>query len=878
MAYIRFKTNSEPPTPPSGYVYHWYDDVAGVEKYKTPNGLVHTSLAATVAIGSTTTLPAGSPATVVNVGDESAAVLNFGVPQGVQGVQGIQGIKGDTGAGVASGGTAGQSLVKNSGTNYDTTWADRAEYLSAGPLVVPTYVDNGGGSFTANALDVALYDNATFQGVPKKYSLAPITETLTDQAMNYVVADYNGGSPILRVTTDVNEITESSIVPVLSVFRDGSYPLEVQNWDRLGRGLANKLHQSIVKTQRYRRQSGLTLAEYNNGGTYRYVTCGSGIIWVGAVRYDLLATDSRTDTSPDGIIYFARTGGSWVQSTVRQYNNTQYSDGTNTQTLNNNEYGVCWLYRGVEDPKHLYMVLGNGSYTLQQAIASQQPASLPAKITSHGLLVGRVIVQKNANTATQVDSAFETVFSQTAPSVHNDLAGLQGGTSGEYYHLTSAQASKATAIGTMQAITGEPSGFTDPANVVVSYDPAARTVTLTGNVAAYYRGEVIPALVSGYVSPAHDSANNNYFLWYNGSTILWTTSPWDFSAVPIAFVKKGAMTVCLRETHGLMQWQSHKEAHETIGTYLKPSGGGGDIAGYTPNSTTATNRRPTIAATTLCDEDLESTLDALSTNAYTWMYLSSANTTNMSVDNTEIISLSGNQPYYNQWNGSAWVQTLFGNNNYAKIFVVAIPTSTDTTTKKYRYAFIQPQTVSNALSDITALTPNTVSLGDFLSVIPEFTFIGEIVVQYTSSNWVIVSSAKITGTRFNQTATASSAPKKYMTAVLTRSTTAVPAATWLTNNGTAAPASNLLGFYVPLSNARIINISVQQTTTVNAAIIIQQHLNGATGTTISSFSTGAVKTYTAQTSIPVTTGYQLSAQINTAATSYPTVTLLIEGN
>lgn len=38
--------------------------------------------AATVAVGETTTLPAGSPASVENVGTDAAAVLNFGIPQG----------------------------------------------------------------------------------------------------------------------------------------------------------------------------------------------------------------------------------------------------------------------------------------------------------------------------------------------------------------------------------------------------------------------------------------------------------------------------------------------------------------------------------------------------------------------------------------------------------------------------------------------------------------------------------------------------------------------------------------------------------------------------------------------------------------------------
>jgi len=47
--------------------------------------------AATVSVGLTTTLPAGSPAAVNNTGTPQAAVLNFAIPQGIQGVQGPQG-------------------------------------------------------------------------------------------------------------------------------------------------------------------------------------------------------------------------------------------------------------------------------------------------------------------------------------------------------------------------------------------------------------------------------------------------------------------------------------------------------------------------------------------------------------------------------------------------------------------------------------------------------------------------------------------------------------------------------------------------------------------------------------------------------------------
>lgn len=41
--------------------------------------------AATIAVGTVTTLPAGSSATITNQGDENDAILQFGIPQGIQG-------------------------------------------------------------------------------------------------------------------------------------------------------------------------------------------------------------------------------------------------------------------------------------------------------------------------------------------------------------------------------------------------------------------------------------------------------------------------------------------------------------------------------------------------------------------------------------------------------------------------------------------------------------------------------------------------------------------------------------------------------------------------------------------------------------------------
>lgn len=54
-----------------------------------------------VEVGTTTTLPAGSDATVENVGTPNHLVLDFGIPHGIQGEKGDKGDKGDTGNGIS---------------------------------------------------------------------------------------------------------------------------------------------------------------------------------------------------------------------------------------------------------------------------------------------------------------------------------------------------------------------------------------------------------------------------------------------------------------------------------------------------------------------------------------------------------------------------------------------------------------------------------------------------------------------------------------------------------------------------------------------------------------------------------------------------------
>ena len=284
--------------------------------------------------------------------------------------------------------------------------------LFNGACTIPTILDNGNGTITVGDGEYHLSTRTDGKGT-QSYVITGGIFSLTDNTTNYLVADYNSGTPILKVITDVNLINETTVVPVYTAYRTGN-TLHFQNWDALGVALANKVHQSIVKTQRYRRESGLGISEVAT----RYLSVGNGRVWVGAVPVTIDAVTTNTDN----LRLYYHSGGVWTLSLQTQYNNTQYDNGTDLVTLTANRYAVNWIFRGVESQKHLYVVLGRGDYTLAQAQEAVLPA-IPAIISSHAVLIGKLIVQRDATTATSIQSAFDVQFATATPNAHNDLTG-----------------------------------------------------------------------------------------------------------------------------------------------------------------------------------------------------------------------------------------------------------------------------------------------------------------------------------------------------------------------------------------------------------------------------------------------------------------------
>ena len=275
---------------------------------------------------------------------------------------------------------------------------------SAGFYTNNGYTNNGDGTVSIPENTVLLYDNSSNSGNPLTFTLAPSTFDIVEVQTNYIVADYNSGVPIYRVTLDVNEINESDIIPYLTVFRSGA-ETSIISWDNLAKGLVNKIHHRLVKTNRFEFE---TLATPQiSEGVGQSIIISDCIVWNGANRSVLDPLNSTVDS----LMFWYHDTGGWTKTQVTSYNNQYYDNGADLVLVNPNRFVVNWVYRGICDCNKFAYVLDNQSYsTITNAAYSAPRTDLPENLVTQATLVGRIIVERGATTASKVDSGLERDF------------------------------------------------------------------------------------------------------------------------------------------------------------------------------------------------------------------------------------------------------------------------------------------------------------------------------------------------------------------------------------------------------------------------------------------------------------------------------------
>jgi len=303
------------------------------------------------------------------------------------------------------------------------------------------WTDNVNGTITLPTVDVVLYDDQNWTGSATRYTVTGATTgtgltNLTDETINYIYIDYNTGSPQWVVTTSEPDYNRSDRAKYVTLYRAGNF-LHILDWEFEGSGLANKLLQKSYEIKRFERATGLAIS--TGGSVNLQVNIAAGVVWNGINRTNTSSINSWDD------IFFSNyhTAGTWDKTVYGagygRANNTYYDNGTDLTTLGTSKYVVNWYYKGVELGSHVYEVIGRAEYDTVSDAQLETPPTVPELVESHAILVGRIITQEGSNVFNVVESAFDIQFASSTVSAHNDLTGIQGGTGGEYYHLTNTE-------------------------------------------------------------------------------------------------------------------------------------------------------------------------------------------------------------------------------------------------------------------------------------------------------------------------------------------------------------------------------------------------------------------------------------------------------
>lgn len=290
---------------------------------------------------------------------------------------------------------------------------------------------------TLSGGDVYLRSSDSKTAEIKLYTITGQSINIASDDISYLYADYNGGSPNMNTTTDITTIgAQSTVITAVAAafngnvhyFNIGDYTIDfMADYARM-RAVTNWLEHG----------SGAKIGET---GT-RNITLTAGSFYVINTRFVTAAFDT---SAADTFDYFYRDGvGGWTAVTAQtQINNTQYDDNSGSlATLDNNKYAVHWVWLLVNNPDVIHVLYPQAQYnTLAEARAEGVPTDIPPQLESYGpaVLVGKIIIQKNASSFSVVASPFDTVFTSSTATTHNSLSSIQGGTLNEYYHLTSAQ-------------------------------------------------------------------------------------------------------------------------------------------------------------------------------------------------------------------------------------------------------------------------------------------------------------------------------------------------------------------------------------------------------------------------------------------------------
>lgn len=355
---------------------------------------------------------------------------------------------------------------------YDYIW-------SAGLFSGFGLTDNGNGTVDIAAGEGVLRTSASSTAPLHLVSVSGSSGlSLTDGAANFIYVDYNSGSPTISVGTATSDFNDQDKSILYRVSRDGN---SIHYIDMM----AN----NVDSNRSYRRKdfemrgidvgSGAVVSETGN----RYLDITAGSFWTALSRVTTPAFDtSGTDTFD---LYYRDGAGGWTKTTESQIDNLYYDDNSGTlATLANGRFATRFVFMVVsETGAHPAVVVGQASHRNRARAENENvPGDLPPEIDAIGSILAKVVFRKDDINFRSVFNAEDYTFDSALPTTHNSLAGNQGGTTDEYYHMTYDEHTNITT-------------FINSTSMPSSDGSAGQVLTTDGNGTASW-GDVSVGLIS----------------------------------------------------------------------------------------------------------------------------------------------------------------------------------------------------------------------------------------------------------------------------------------------------------------------------------------------------------------------------------------------
>lgn len=356
-------------------------------------------------------------------------------------------------------------VAKLGSATYDTLQESINVLNSPGLITGGVLADAGGGNVSWTAGTVAI--RATDSDVATLYMAnfaAGSAAIPNDSTTRFIGVSYNGGTPAVVIKTSDTWDYDTEF-PIGEVANAGGTLFPFYNPFKIGDPITNIIQRFDAQAYAIRAASGGLLM--STDGTTRNLDLTAGVIWARLNDYQISARTSTT-TPLYSVIPSGATPPLIFTPGFTQWPNTQYLSGTTLTTMTNNRWANLWVFVNIGTGAWGF-AYGIAEYNnSSSASAEQVPAYLTQNFLRQNLLLGRILFEKNSTTPI-IESAFTRVFSTQPVSDHNQLSGLQGGSLGQYYHLTSAQLSQVnSSVQSVTAGSGVIVDNTDPRNPIVS--------------------------------------------------------------------------------------------------------------------------------------------------------------------------------------------------------------------------------------------------------------------------------------------------------------------------------------------------------------------------------------------------------------------------